>query len=602
MLVALAEQYPLHRGEGGQGKQLDFEASGEPGALAVEAGDEHVTIRFGSIPAALRGVGHALAGESRNSESTFETLGIMLDCSRNAVMKTGCLKRWLRQLALLGYNRLMLYTEDVYRLPGEPLFGYKRGAYTADELREVDRYAATLGIEVIGCIQTLGHLEQILKWDAYKEIEDTEYNLRVDRERSYELIDKMLKFWSEVLGSRRIHIGMDEATHLGRGKFMNEHGYVNPFELLSNHLERVSSMCDGYGLKPMIWSDMYFRLGSATHDYYDRNAVIPDEVKDRIPANVNLVYWDYYTKDEDFYAEWIRRHRELGKEPIMASGIWTWLRFWYDHDMTKAAVVPCINACRKSKVKDLWFTMWGDGGSYCDFDSSFAGIAYAADLAFGGNGGDGAVAPIFAAVCGGDYALHLLGTGLRTKVKEGGHILLPSTPIWDDALLGIGWEGYLAETDDFWNKWVAKIRKLREQVEPYRSDHTVGDFNYLWTITNAIVHKVQLRQAILAAYPGDRKALQRIRDEDIPATLEALREMELAFRTQWLRRNKVFGMETLQVRLGGVRGRLEECARRIGEFLDGSIEGIEELDTQYDPVGLNRAEYYLWLVTGSIRI
>ncbi len=602
MLTVLAEEYPLQAGDSGGGKSLEFERGGEPGALAVECGETAVRIRYGSVPAALRGVGHALATENRASDCSFETLGIMLDCSRNAVMKPAYIKRWLRRLALLGYNRLMLYTEDVYRLPGEPLFGYKRGAYTADELREIDAYAASLGIEVIGCIQTLGHLEQLFKWDAYKEIEDTEFNLRVDKERSYELIEKMLKFWADVLGTRRIHIGMDEATYVGRGKFMNANGYVDQFELFNKHLEKVCTMCEQHGLKPMIWSDMYFRLGSANHDYYDRNAVIPAEVKERIPESVDLVYWDYYTKDEEFYVEWIRRHRELGKEPIMASGIWTWLRFWYDHSMTASAAAPCIRACRKTKVKDIWFTMWGDGGSYCDFDSSLAGIAYAADLAFGGSGEADSVSPAFRSVCGGDYAMQLIGNDLRTAPVADGPIVASSTPLWDDALLGIGWEGYQAAGDDFWNEWLAKLRDLREEITPHRANHDVGDMNYLWTVCNSMILKVELRKAIIEAYPNDKEALKRIQMQSIPKVIAALEEMEMAFRTQWLRRNKVFGMETLQVRLGGVRSRLSETARRIGEFLDGSIDGIEELDTDYGPVGLNPVAYYQWLVTGSIRI
>lgn len=601
-LSVLADYYPLHEGPTGSGRQLVFQASDNPEELTVSVAGDRVVVRYGSVSAALRGVGHALAGENRSESSSFTSLGIMLDCSRHAVMKPEYVKRWLRQLALLGYNNLMLYTEDVYRLPNEPLFGYKRGAYTADEVKEIDSYAASLGIEVIACIQTLGHLEQMLKWDAYKNVADTEFNVRVDRERTYELIDKMLRFWSEALSTRRIHVGMDEATHLGRGKYMNDNGYTDPFELLSKHLERVSAMCEGYGLKPMIWSDMYFRLGSATHDYYDRNSVIPDGVKKRIPANVDLVYWDYCTTDEDFYCEWIQRHRSLGKEPIMASGIWTWLRVWYDHNATQAAVGPCVRACRKTGVKELWFTMWGDGGSCCEFDSAFAGIAYSADISFGGSGDDSSVAPIFRAVCGGDYKLHLLGTELISKSPKSGAVLLPTTPIWDDAFLGIAWEGYLEADDNYWDNFLTKMRNLRQQVEPHRQDCAVADFNYLWAIINAIIHKVELRKAILAAYPNDRAALQRIRDEQIPATIQSIRELELAFRTQWMRRNKVFGMEPTQVRFGGVRARLEECARRIGEFLDGTIDGIEELDTKYDPVGINPVSYFVWLISGSVRI
>ena len=38
--------------------------------------------------------------------------GTMLDCSRNAVMTVESVKHWIDLTADLGYNMLMLYTED----------------------------------------------------------------------------------------------------------------------------------------------------------------------------------------------------------------------------------------------------------------------------------------------------------------------------------------------------------------------------------------------------------------------------------------------------------------------------------------------------------
>ena len=62
----------------------------------------------------------------------------------------------LRRMALMGLDMLMLYAEDSYVVPERPYFGYMRGRYSADETREIDRYAQMLGIELIPCMQTLG--------------------------------------------------------------------------------------------------------------------------------------------------------------------------------------------------------------------------------------------------------------------------------------------------------------------------------------------------------------------------------------------------------------------------------------------------------------
>ena len=141
------------------------------------------------------------------------------------------------------------------------------------------------------------------------------------------LIDKMIKFWSENLSSRRIHIGMDETQDLGRGKFMNRHGYENPFEIFNRHLGKVNAICLQHGLTPMIWSDMFFSMTNSKHEYYDYTSPFPAEVKRNMDKDVQLVYWDYCYSDCVTTDKFLERHRnELGKKTIFAGGIWTWNR------------------------------------------------------------------------------------------------------------------------------------------------------------------------------------------------------------------------------------------------------------------------------------
>ena len=57
----------------------------------------------------------------------FDSFGVMIDCSRNAVPSVAGLKRFFQMLSGMGYNCAMLYTEDTYEVKDEPYFGYKRG-------------------------------------------------------------------------------------------------------------------------------------------------------------------------------------------------------------------------------------------------------------------------------------------------------------------------------------------------------------------------------------------------------------------------------------------------------------------------------------------
>lgn len=133
--------------------------------------------------------------------------GIMIDCSRNAVMTPEAIKRFVNIISALGYDTLMLYTEDTYEVDGEPLFGYQRGRYSKDELRDVDNYCFQNNVELVPCIQTLAHLNSIFKWsDEYEKIRDYDDILLVDDERTYQLIDRMFSSLASCLRSRRIHI------------------------------------------------------------------------------------------------------------------------------------------------------------------------------------------------------------------------------------------------------------------------------------------------------------------------------------------------------------------------------------------------------------
>ena len=116
----------------------------------------------------------------------FDHCGVMLDVSRNGVMRVEAVCEYISYMALHGLNVLKLYMEDVFELEGYPYFGYPRGRYTLEELKRIDDFADSLGIEVIPCVQTLGHLSHYLKWQEAKEIRDTSSVLLCGEEKTNE--------------------------------------------------------------------------------------------------------------------------------------------------------------------------------------------------------------------------------------------------------------------------------------------------------------------------------------------------------------------------------------------------------------------------------
>ncbi|MEG0615800.1 MAG: beta-N-acetylhexosaminidase, partial [Oscillospiraceae bacterium] len=140
-------------------------------------------------------------------ECAFKDFAFSVDMSRNAVMKTSALKDIVRHISLLGYNSLMLYTEDTIKVSGEEYFGYMRGALSPTEVKEIEDYCGIFGIELVPCIQTLAHINQITRYQNYEKITDVDDILLADDERTYELLDNIFKTISECYSSKKINIG-----------------------------------------------------------------------------------------------------------------------------------------------------------------------------------------------------------------------------------------------------------------------------------------------------------------------------------------------------------------------------------------------------------
>ena len=65
----------------------------------------------------------------------MKKFGVMLDCSRNAVLNVETVKKHIDNLNKMGFNMLMLYTEDTYEVNNEKMFGYLRGKYIKEEVK-----------------------------------------------------------------------------------------------------------------------------------------------------------------------------------------------------------------------------------------------------------------------------------------------------------------------------------------------------------------------------------------------------------------------------------------------------------------------------------
>ncbi len=583
---------------------LDFELSANgmavgvsrrPGALQVRLDGARASIACQTTAQFFRGLGLLLdalrAGRPCDLQETphFSMVGAMFDASRNAVLTVSSIKRLLRSLALMGFNAFMLYTEDTYAVAQNPYQGYFRGRYSQDELTECDAYAAELGIEMIPCIQTLGHVEQILKWDNVSALRDTSDIFLVGEPETYRMLEAMIRAVSGPMRSQRIHIGMDEAHRLGLGSYLARHGYRGRFQVMNEHLSRVLEISRRHDLRPMIWSDMYFRLASATGDYYDFDtSVSPEAVIDQ-PQDVQLVYWDYYHERQEDYAFFIRKHRKLGIQPVFAGGVWTWNGPAPNYTKTWAATNAALSACRQEGVQEVFACMWADDGAEANLFTSLPGLQLFAEYAYGHEPTDGWLRQRFS-VCGDggyDGLLTLdrmdnnVGAADPPHADERTFKLHPPNPskylLWQDILLG---QFDLNVQDRAVAKhYAALAADLRAAAAAAQGWHDLLEVYGRLATVLSLKGDVGLRAK--AAYDaGQRDALRVLAEETLPALRDAFAALHAAHRELWMRTYKPFGWEVLDLRYGGARARVEAAIERLSAYLRGEVDVIEELEQE----------------------
>ncbi|WP_141502080.1 beta-N-acetylhexosaminidase [Paenibacillus luteus] len=515
-------------------------------------------------------------------ELQFDTIGMMMDCSRNAVPTVESVKDLLVYMALIGMNTLMLYTEDTYTITAEPYFGYMRGRYTERELQECDDFAARLGIELIPCIQTLAHLESFLKWEASAPLRDSNDVLLVGLDQTYQLIHRMVESVSRCFRSRRIHIGMDEAQGLGRGRGLDLYGNKNRFELMNEHLLKVKEITMQYGLEPMIWSDMYFRIGSATHEYYDLETVISRAHADQIPRGTQLVYWDYYHYDQEFYAAMIRKHKGLGSVPIFAGGIWSWVGMCTHYTRTFKCSNAALLACKQEGVREVFVTAWGDNGAENAIETLLPGMQYYAEHAYARVLDEHKLQQRISFCTGVPYE-HFM------NIEWLDHIPDMPTPhedfsnpskflLWQDVLMGL-FDKHVEN--------VALSAHYGRLAELFREQGRVAGeqakllFSLHASLSDVLRLKADLGLRLRKAYKeGDRIVLAQIAEDLLPELLLNVEALRISHRKQWMKTNKPQGWEILDIRYGGLLARLESAQARIVDFLEGTIIQIEELEEE----------------------
>lgn len=184
-----------------------------------------------------------------------------------------------------------------------------RGArFSKSQAKALVDYARSLGLEPIGYLNLLGHLER-----AYEKPPYTEHGgIMIQNDEVYErfvfpILNKMLEIYGPV---KWFHCGMDEAWELF--EWLSKQGYDSA-QLLAKHIAKVNEFLKGRGVRMVIWHDMLFSPDLAKEigaPIGPANGGPPQNTAkaiDLIPKDVVLNYWFYEPLDAYPALDWLKR-------------------------------------------------------------------------------------------------------------------------------------------------------------------------------------------------------------------------------------------------------------------------------------------------------
>ena len=534
-------------------------------------------------------------GEDRTItvENQFTHYGTMQNTSSH-VMSVKGVKDLLVQHALMGYDYLELYTEVCYEVPEEPYFGYMKGRFTQAELKELAQFGDMMCVELVPSVQTLGHMADLFKWGPYGEVHDIQATMLVDYERTYELIERMLRSLRQCYTTNRINLGMDEAYFMGKGRY---HWFVDdtlpdPSMMYIRHLKRVLEIAKKVGFTDLaIWYDNLFEINFK--GYINPPEWLWKDFKQEIVDNfpeVRLIFWNYVIRDVDDFCRFVGYIRQLSPHVSFASMVHGYTSFAPENYITASLVETAKEGCKRCGIDDLMITWWGGkssslaqlGGYYHYIENCGTNTGYDFDehckFLFGYT---------YEELCALDLPNKIESDTGSTGMAEGNN---PCFYILaEDPLLGTMSCHIPA---DACKTYAEHARVLGELAQRDSMFSYIYRFEQVLCETLAV--KADLSQVVKAAYDaGDKEALRAIATDRIPVIMEKMEQFRDAYYAYWLTYNRHFGWDRYENMLGGHIYRLGKVAKLLLDYADGKVEKIEELEQTRLPVNRNKVGHVI---------
>ena len=362
-----------------QGTKVEIHLYGESGeAYALQIGAEGIKIQADGPAGAFYAVqtlkqifaGGEIPYLEIQDEPDFEYRGFYHDITRGKIPTVETMKTLIDQMAYYKMNSLQMYVEHVYEFEECKELNKIFGAYTKEELQELDQYCKERFIDFIPSLSAFSHMYEVLEQDQYKHLrvlKDFEPSVNRWHERmahhtinpllpeSEALVMSMIDQYMPAFTSETFNICCDETFDLGQLDSELDTGklYVDFTKKIIDHVQAK-------GKTIMMWADILLQH--------------PEYIEE-IPEDTLFLNWDYAADPPEAK---VQKFGELGRKQIVCPGTGSWRRLCEDVAVEEQNISKMAEYGHKYGALGVLNTNWGDWGNPCSIDLAMYGMVLGA--------------------------------------------------------------------------------------------------------------------------------------------------------------------------------------------------------------------------------
>lgn len=271
------------------------------------------------------------------------------DLSRGPLPTLEFQKQQIRTFAAYKLNIYSPYFEHTFSYASTPLAGLPGGAMTAEEAKELVRYAAPYHITVIPEQEAFGHLHHFLTQEQYSELAETPLGmvLAPGQPGSITIIQQWFQELTQVFPGDFLHIGADETFDLGAGQTASRVQQGGRGQVYVDFLKQIHAALQPLHKRLLFWGDMAMNE--------------PQQLVDTLPKDMIAVAW-HYSPESGGFDKWLLPYKQASMETWVAPGANNWSQIYPNNEMALLNVQGFVRDGQKLGSTGMLMTAWNDDG------------------------------------------------------------------------------------------------------------------------------------------------------------------------------------------------------------------------------------------------